>query len=45
MSPACAWATCIQYGQSSAQRPECREVESAMVGRFTVEVSCPEVVP
>jgi hypothetical protein len=26
---ACAWATCLQYGQSSAQRPECRAVEAA----------------
>lgn len=26
---ACAWATCLQYGQSSAQRPECREIEKA----------------
>lgn len=31
MSPACAWATCLQYGQSSAQRPECRAVEGLMV--------------
>ena len=30
-SPACAWATCLQYGQSSAQRPECREIEAAML--------------
>lgn len=27
----CAWATCLQYGQSSAQRPECRAVEALMV--------------
>lgn len=26
---ACAWATCLQYGQSTAQRPECREIEKA----------------
>ena len=31
LSPACAWATCLQYGQSSAQRPECRAVEALMV--------------
>lgn len=30
-SAACAWATCLQYGQSSAQRPECRAVEAAML--------------
>lgn len=28
---ACQWATCLQYGQSSAQRPECRAVEALMV--------------
>jgi hypothetical protein len=27
----CQWATCLQYGQSSAQRPECRAVETLMV--------------
>jgi len=27
----CQWATCLQYGQSSAQRPECRAVEQLMV--------------
>lgn len=31
MSAACAWATCLQFGQSSAQRPECRAVEALMV--------------
>lgn len=30
-SAECAWATCLQYGQSSAQRPECRAVEALMV--------------
>lgn len=44
MTPACAWATCIQYGQTSAQRPECREVEAAMLSRFQEEVSCPDTV-
>jgi hypothetical protein len=28
---ACQWATCLQYGQSAAQRPECRAVEAAMI--------------
>ena len=28
---ACQWATCLQFGQSSAQRPECREVETLML--------------
>ena len=36
---ACAWATCLQYGQSSAQRPECRAVEAAYLA--SVE-GCPE---
>ena len=31
MSVACQWATCLQFGQSSAQRPECRQVEQLMV--------------
>lgn len=32
---ACQWATCLQFGQSSAQRPECREVEKALVASLT----------
>ena len=31
MGVACQWATCLQFGQSSAQRPECRQVEQLMV--------------
>lgn len=31
MSAACQWATCLQFGQSSAQRPECRKIEDLMV--------------
>jgi hypothetical protein len=27
----CQWATCLQFGQSSAQRPECRQIEQLMV--------------
>lgn len=27
----CLWATCLQFGQSSANRPECRQVEQLMV--------------
>lgn len=45
MSPACAWATCLQYGQSSAQRPECREVEAAMVSRFQEDTSSAPSTP
>jgi len=39
MSVPCQWATCLQYGQSSAQRPECREIETAMVVSLRVEES------
>lgn len=39
---ACAWATCLQYGQSSAQRPECRAIEAAYLK--SVE-SCAEPAP
>jgi hypothetical protein len=35
MSVPCQWATCLQYGQSSAQRPECREVEALMVAALS----------
>ena len=41
MAPACAWATCLQYGQSSAQRPECRAVEAAMVAALN---GCPDAL-
>ena len=37
MSVPCQWATCLQYGQSSAQRPECREIEKAMVVFLSAE--------
>ena len=39
----CQWATCIQYGQSSANRPECREVEKLMIAKLQ-EVACPEPI-
>ena len=35
-SPVCAWATCLQFGQSSAQRPECRAVEALMIQNMEV---------
>lgn len=37
MSVQCAWSTCLQYGQSSAQRPECREIEKALVASLTTD--------
>jgi len=40
----CQWATCLQYGQSSAQRPECREVEKLMIQRLAAS-GCPEDAP
>jgi hypothetical protein len=27
----CQWATCLQFGQSSAQRPECSEISDLLV--------------
>ena len=47
-SPPCAWATCLQYGQSSARRPECREIEAVMIGFLEDSdpgPGCPECPP
>jgi hypothetical protein len=33
----CQWATCLQFGQSSAQRPECRQIEQLMVDTLKVQ--------
>jgi len=33
----CAWATCLQFGQSTAQRPECRAVEAAALAELAIE--------
>lgn len=41
LSLACAWATCLQFGQSSSQRPECRSVEAA----YIASLSCSEGTP
>jgi hypothetical protein len=30
----CQWATCLQYGQSNAQRPECRAIEELLVKKL-----------
>ena len=38
LTPHCMLQTCWQYGQSSAQRPECRAVEAAVVDML----GCPE---
>lgn len=35
----CQWATCLQFGQSSAQRPECRAVETLMVDALRAKAS------
>jgi hypothetical protein len=37
----CQWATCLQYGQSSANRPECRAVETLMVDALRAKVAAP----
>ena len=37
----CQWATCIQFGQSAAQRPECREIEKIMLASMTGP-ACPD---
>lgn len=37
----CQWATCIQFGQSAAQRPECREIEKIMLAALTAP-ACPD---
>ncbi len=39
-SAECAWATCLQFGQSSAQRPECRAVEALMVTALETAHEC-----
>jgi len=33
----CQWATCLQYGQSAAQRPECSAVRDVLVRRLEQE--------
>lgn len=33
----CQWATCLQFGQSSANRPECRAVEALMIERLQAQ--------
>lgn len=33
----CQWATCLQFGQSAAQRPECRKVEDLMIATLKQE--------
>ncbi len=35
----CMWATCLQFGQSSAQRPECRQVEELMVSTLRARIT------
>lgn len=37
----CQWATCLQFGQSSAQRPECRAVETLMVDTLKAKTETP----
>jgi hypothetical protein len=37
---ACAWATCVQHGASSANRPECGPIRDA----YLASMACPEPV-
>jgi hypothetical protein len=37
MSVQCQWATCLQYGQTSAQRPECSDVRTLLIQTLTEE--------
>jgi len=39
MSVQCQWATCLQFGQSSAQRPECRQVEQMMIDELKAKTA------
>ena len=39
----CQWATCLQLGQSSAQRPECRAVETLMVDALRAKTAAAPV--
>lgn len=43
-SALCLLATCWQYGQSSANRPECEDVKDAAV-EFLKAPACPEALP
>lgn len=45
-SAECQWATCLQYGQSSAQRPECSKVTELMIDKLmNATPACPEPEP
>lgn len=35
----CLWATCLQFGQSAAQRPECRQVEQLMIDTLKADAA------
>jgi len=41
LSIACQWATCLQFGQTAAQRPECSAVRDLMVASMSGE-GCPD---
>ena len=38
----CQWSTCLQYGQSSAQRPECSDIRDLLVSVIKADYA-PEV--
>jgi hypothetical protein len=37
----CQWATCLQYGQSSAQRPECSDIRDLLVETLQRDAQAP----
>ena len=43
----CQWATCLQFGQSSANRPECSDIRDLLVESLKETPACadPELSP
>ena len=40
----CQWATCLQFGQSSANRPECSDIRDLLVDSLREQPACGEPV-
>ena len=40
----CQWATCLQFGQSSANRPECNDIKELLVESLKEQPACEEPV-
>ncbi len=45
LSVHCAWATCLQHGASSAQRPECSDLSDALVEALQEPTEAPQAAP